>query len=295
MSLSLFVGTTFFRERVNGWLGVDVCNTLFLISLGLTILTTAIILCYQKEYLRNGLVTIAILAWFFLWVGLARGGKRYDFFIGIPLAYGTAWLIWLLPVQIMQKLKNVKVFEFQFSGRMVTACLTIIILLSVLFWNPIGGHANRAVDAAAKWRSPTPGQGTPLAQALDWIQTHLSPNAVVAAHWAYGSRLNIFGGVNTITDQDHYLPHRIYLYYQHVHFAKSEQETLEYLKTQGATHILLTKLDPNNTILRKKLSKAFVPNYPTDNFMDAKVKIWEINYPPDIKSNPKYLETKPPE
>ena len=49
------------------------------------------------------------------------------------------------------------------------------------------------------------------------------------------------------------------------------------------------------TFLHKKVSEAFVPIYPTDNFADAEVKIWEIQYPPDIKSNPKYLETEPSE
>ena len=291
LSLSLFTGTTFFRDQVNRWMGADVCNTLFLISLVLTTATIAFILYFQKVNPKNALVTIAILAWFFLWVGIARGGKRYDFFIGLPLAYGTAWLIWLLPTQIMRKLKNTKVFYSQFSERWAAACLAIIILISVLFWNPLGGHANRAVDAAAKWRNPTPGQGTPLAQALDWMQTHLKNDAVVAAHWTYGSRLNTFGSVNTITDQDHYLPYRIHLYYQHVHFAKSERETLEYLKTHGATHVMLTKLDPKNTILRKKLSKAFVPVYIDPRF--ASIVIWEICYPLDIKSNPKYLATEP--
>jgi hypothetical protein len=46
---------------------------------------------------------------------------------------------------------------------------------------------------------------------------------------------------------------------------------------------------------RGESSETFVPVYPKEEFTDAEVKVWEIRYPPDIKSNPKYLETKSPE
>ena len=42
ISLALFVGTTFFRTQINGWIGEDTCNTLFLASLGLTVLSFAV-------------------------------------------------------------------------------------------------------------------------------------------------------------------------------------------------------------------------------------------------------------
>ena len=48
VSLALFVGTTFFRTQVNAWIGEDPCNTLFLVSLGLTVLSFAIA-CLRKE------------------------------------------------------------------------------------------------------------------------------------------------------------------------------------------------------------------------------------------------------
>ena len=108
ISLSLFVGTTFFRTQVNGWIGADTCNTLFLVSLGLTVLSLAVA-CLQKERVENEWVTLATLAWFLLWVGLARGGKRHDFFIGLPIAYGTAWLLWFSPVHLIQRLKDAEI------------------------------------------------------------------------------------------------------------------------------------------------------------------------------------------
>ena len=42
-------------------------------------------------------------------------------------------------------------------------------------------------------------------------------------------------------------------------------------------------------------SPHFVPVYPQIDFPTAKVKMWEICYPPAIKKNLKYLETEPPE
>ena len=44
--------------------------------------------------------------------------------------------------------------------------------------------------------------------------------------------------------------------------------------------------------LRGESSEIFVPVYPEDGNATAEVKVWEIHYPPDIKSNPKYIETE---
>ncbi len=226
--LSLFTATTFFRWPVSKWIGEGSCDILFLISLGLAAITLAIT-CFRQETAKNELVTVAILVWFVLWVALSRGAKRYDFFIGVPLAYGTAWLLWQLPSTLAQQLKK---------PQWIPATIAIAVLIPVLFWTPLGGHANSAVPAAAYWRKPLPGTGD-LAQALNWINTELSPDTVMAANWSYGSRLNVFGNVKTITDQDTFLPHWIHLYYRHVYCAQDVREALVFLKTHGATHLML--------------------------------------------------------
>ena len=245
LALAVFVGTTFFRWPLSAWIGEGRCDTLFLLSLGLAVLGVGIA-CLRKAPDPLGLQrncasaihiersTFAMLAWFLLWVALSRGGKRYDFFIGIPLAYGTAWLLWQLPTVVLQNLSH------PIKHRWVAAYFTIAILISVLFWNPTGGHATRAVAAAAKWRKPTPGKGN-LAQTLDWMKNTLPENAVVAANWSYGSRLNVLGGVKTVTDQDTFIPHWIHLYYRHVYCGQSVREALTFLKTHGATHLMLTE------------------------------------------------------
>ena len=246
--ISRWIGTTFFGERVQSWAslisfqettseltGMDVCDILFLISFGLTAISLAIT-CLRKQYTKNELVLLAMLSWFLLWVALSRGGKRYDLFIGIPLAYGTAWLLYTLPTSVIQKLSSQTRW-----GRWAPTAFATVVLIPVLFLSPFGGHATRATAAATKWRKPVVGHRTPLAKTLKFLNTTLPENTVVAANWNYGSRLNVLGGVNTITDQDTFIPHWIHLYYRHVYCAQSAREALTFLKTHGATHLMLTE------------------------------------------------------
>ena len=239
LSLALFVGTTFFRTQVNGWIGVDTCNTLFFVSLGLTVLSFAIA-CLRKEKAENELVTLATLAWFLLWVSLSRGGKRHDFFIGMPLAYGTAWLLYFSPVHLIQRLKDAEILYPYVKERLATAIFTVIALIVVLFWTPIGGHANKSVYAAARMRPPIPGQNS-RAEAFKWMNESLPKESVIAANWDYGIQLNILGSVNTVVDSDHFIPHWIHLYYRHVFSAQDAREALGFLKTHKATHLMLTE------------------------------------------------------
>ena len=357
---------------------------------------------------------LIMLAWFLFWVSLASRGKRYDFFTGVPFAFGTAWLLWLSPKYLIQKLKDLKILNPHPRERHVTASLTILVCIGILFWGPLGGHVTRAMPAATQMRSPIPGKGH-LREALAWIKSSMSQTAVLAAQWDFGTQLNVFSRVKTITDPDHYLPHWIPLYYRHVFCAQSEPEALEFLKTHEATHLMLTEhsvmgksqefsfigSDLNNDrhfrffpLQRKKIpigapyrlipqpnetplafieltrpaprllsmsiqfkdgsvvekeiaytrsmhapkavalknggillffntenllynayyvpsvgwnslavklffrgehSTAFVPVYPVTGDAPPKTKIWEIHYPPDIQTNPKYLKTGFPE
>ena len=239
LSLALFVGTTFFRTQINGWIGEDPCNTLFFVSLGLTFLSFAVV-CFQKEKAENELVTLATLVWFLLWVGLSRGGKRHDFFIGLPLAYGTAWLLWFSPVHLIQRLKDAEILYPHVKERLTTAIFAVIVLVPVLFWTPIGGHANRSIHAAARMRPLVPGQGS-RAETFKWLHETLPKESVIAANWDHGTQLNVLGGVNTVVDSDHFIPHWIYLYYRHVFSAQDEREALTFLKTHKATHLMLTE------------------------------------------------------
>ncbi len=238
-ALSLFTTTTFFREPVSEWISAGLCDTLFFISLVLTISWFGIAI-FQKPHGKNEVVAIAILTWFILWVALARGGKRYDFFIGLPLAYGTAWLLWFAPTYFIQKLKDAKILYPKIKERLVSIIVVLVVLISVSFWTPLGGHATRSVYAAAEMRKPVPANGD-IARTLEWMRRKLPQNAIIAANWSYGIQINNLSLVKTITDSDHFLPHWIHLYFRHVFCAQNEKESLEFLKTHNVTHIMLTK------------------------------------------------------
>ena len=241
--LCAFATVTFFSEPLTRWIVNDLCNVLFSTTLALTTLGIAIA-CLQKRnsLTKNQRTFLLMLVWFLLWSSFARTGIRYSFFMGVPLAYGTAWLLCIAPAPIIQKLKDIKILDPDVREQRITAWLAIAVLIPVLFWTPLGGHATRAIQAGDSIRKPLPGTGS-LTSALKWIKTTLPENAVIAAHWGDGTQLNILGGVKTITDPDHYLPHWIHLYYRHVFCAQTEKEALEFLKIHQVTHLLLTEGD----------------------------------------------------
>ena len=142
-----------------------------------------------------------------------------------------------------------------------------------MFLPPLGAYATRSIYAATQMRKPTPGD-TKITNAFHWIKTELSPSSVVAAKWDYGTQLNVFGRVKTITDPDIYIPNWINLYAQYVERAKSERACLEFLKTHSATHLMLTRKDfAIPSFLNRKSVEVFLPVYPAENFSKAPVKI----------------------
>ena len=231
-SLILFVGTTFFRDFVNEWTTPQMCNTLFFISLVLTLLSFGGLAYLRRETAKTEWVTLAMLAWFLLWVGFSRGGKRYDFFIGVPLAFFTAELIQFIIHTFSESVK-------QSRQHLLKISIAIIILSALMFVPFLGAYTKSSIYAATEMRKVVSDNN--LITAFHWIKKELPRTSVVAAKWNYGTQLNVFGGVKTITDSDHYIPHWTDLYEQHVHHATSQREFLEFLKTHSATHLMITR------------------------------------------------------
>ncbi len=183
-----------------------------------------------------------LLVWCFLWGCLTRTGIRYVFFVGLPLAIGTAVLL-----KHITTFRNAKQIPIQLLGctlhpKHIAIGFTAAILSLLLFWGPAGGYAIGTLQAAAK-RDAIPGPGK-LIQAYNWIKNELPHDTtVMAAHWTYGIKLNVLARVKTITDSDHYLPHWIHLYFRHVFCAQSEIEALHFLKTHKATHLMITSVE----------------------------------------------------
>ena len=242
--LIFFFLTTFFRDITNDWIADVWCDRLFFVSLSLTCVALGLTcLRYTAEKSdKNELVVCAAIAWFLLWVSLARSGKRHDFFIGIPLAYGTAWLLWEFTAPLVQRLvQKIPSAFLRVWDQWIAASIVLTALIGILFWAPLGGHARFSVAAASKLRGPIPGEGG-LKDAYQWLKEN-TQDAVVSTIWDYGIQLNIFGGVKNVIDTDHYLPHWVHLYCRHVFCAQTEQEALSFLKTHGATHLFLTRWD----------------------------------------------------
>ena len=287
--LILFTGTTFYRSVLDSLLGTPVVNILFGIAIATCVVGFLVLSWRRQGSIKNEFIYIAFIAWFLFWVALTRDAKRYNFFVGISIAFFTADLLIFLATFYANKVKH------RIPQLLLKTAIPALMLILILFYSPVGGHANRALSTAIKSHRATPGRGS-LAHAFDWMKGNLPASAVVAAHWNHGSQLNVIAGVKTIVDQDHYIPHWIDLYRQHINFAKTEREALEFLRSHRATHLMLTgKETATAPFLRGEPSTAFVPIYPTNKFAKALVKVWEIHYPPDVKSNPKYLATKFPQ
>lgn len=285
--IALFIGTTFFREPLEAHiLGASHGAFFFLIALiciGIAFLISARL---QNTNKTVHLTYIAFTAWFLFWVALSRDAKRYDFFIGVPLAFFTAEILYFFCNILSRRVKQSR------HRKLLKACVASGLLTGILFFPPLGAHAKRSLFAATQMRGATP--GSDVTKALHWMKIVLPDNAVVAAHWHYGSQLNVIAGVKTIVDQDHYIQHWIHLYNTHVHKATDEREALTFLKTHGVTHVMLTEKEDEKSLLRQQLSDVFVRVYPETDRPSAEVKVWEIHYPPNIEPNSKYLETRFP-
>ena len=294
----LFMLATFFRARLETFLGTPGCQILFFVSLGCISLVLLFIAWRQGELPEQELFYVGMAAWLLVWVALSRDAKRYDFFIGLPIAFFTADLIRRVGIYIADNLKNVQFLSADFKERLplriIRVCIAVVIVTMLMYWTPAGEHAKRSTLAATQMRRANPGNSE-TAKAFEWMKAELSPTAVVAARWGFGSMLNVLGGVKTIIDQDHYIQHWILLFNKHVRDATDARVALEFLKTHEVTHLMLRQRRPPEVFLQGELSNAFVPVYPTNDFTEAEVKVWQIRYPPDIQLNPKYLATEPGE
>ena len=283
--LVLFTLTTFYRTSLDKLWGTLSGNTLFGVAIASCIVGFIFLAWKRQNTAENEPTYIAFIVWLLFWGALARDARRYDFFIGVSISFFTTDLILFIATFYGNPVKQ------RIPQLLLKTGITVTMLLLIMFWTPVGGHANRAVLATTHLRRAIPGDGK-VSRAFDWIKQNLPQTSVVAANWSHGSQLNVLAGVKTIIDQDHYIQHWIHLYNRHVSYAENERVVLEFLKSHTATHLLLTDKEPPESFLRGHLSDAFVPVYPTENFTDATVKVWELRYPLDIKPHPKYLETE---
>ena len=304
MSLLAFTALVFFRHPLDTLWGRpsfgDALFVIMLLGCGLELWQVVNKHAATGRGPSDVQIPLAMLFWGLSFLTLARDAKRFDFFIGLPLAFFTALLIVWVSEGINGLLDDRNYTTQGLREKLPQMPLKLgisgVLLLFVMFWGlKDGGYILRTHYAATALRTAFPGRDTSLARALFWMREHLPETAVVAAEWSFGHHLNVLGGVRTITDADHYIPHWIHLYQRHVRAAKNETEALEFLKTHEATHLMITHKQPADTMLQGLLSEAFAPIYPESGFQTAEVKLWELRYPPDIQTHPKYLAIEPGE
>ena len=411
-ALILFSASTFFRDQIDNLLGISASNILFFTSIVGAVIGLLVIARLRKNPDPHEHSIIAFAIWFLFWIALSRDAMRYNFFIGISIAFFTAALFRFLIESLCVKLKIQGLLQI-----FIKTGITVTLLAVLLFWTPAGAHAKLAIYTVKYGMQALPGNSK-IEKTYRWMKSNLGDTACVAANWGYGSQLNVLGGVKTIIDQDHYIQHWIHMFNQHVFTAQSDDEAIEFLNSHKATHLMMTRdilvqlpgiylsvssnpkndqilhvtslrvetyqngrpyfvpvfhdtpfthididqkpgdnppiittaklkdgstLEMSNILFRDKMriksqkqidennggilviynskkntltgyyissigwnslavrlffrgesSETFVPVYPEDGDVTAKVKVWEINYPPDVKSNPKYLATEPP-
>lgn len=248
--LMLFLLTTFFREPLDllatALFKVTFDNTVFFVAMGGCVVTFILQAWQRKTNLPNDTLYVAFCTWFFCWVALTRDAERYDFFIGVAIVFFTAVII-----DTLTKTLHEKITSFRFTPTFLkatrlqavfTTCIAVAVLSLLLFWPPVGAHAKRSLNIAQTLRKPLPGD-RPMAKTIKWMSENLESTDVVAANWGRGHQLHILGGVKTIIDSDHYLPHWIHLFFRHVYVAQSEKEALEFLYIHEATHLKFNDSD----------------------------------------------------
>ncbi len=198
--------TIFLHYPLYRWIGPLWCDLIFIAAFPLTVIGIGIASTRKHGIHQNELPLIITLVWFLIWVSFTRNGLRYGFFMGPPIALGTAVLLKHIATFRDANQTPIQLFGQGLHPKMVTLGFITIMLILLLFWPPAGGYLTGTQKNSVS-RNAIPGQGT-LKQAFNWIKSKLPYNStVVAAHWGYGSQLNVHGNVKTITDQDHFIPH----------------------------------------------------------------------------------------
>ncbi len=250
LPLMLFLLTTFFREPLDllatALFKVTFDNTLFFVAMGGCVVTFVLQAWQRKTNLPNDTLYVAFCTWFFCWIALTRDAERYDFFTGVAIVFFTA-----LVIHTLAKTLHDEIISFRFTPTFLkatrlqavfTTCIAVAVLSLLFFWPPVGAHAKRSLNISQTLRKPLPGD-RPMTKTVKWMSENLESTDVVAANWGRGNQLHMLGGVKTIIDSDHYLPHWIHLFFRHVYVAQSEKEALEFLYTHDATHLKFNDSD----------------------------------------------------
>ena len=104
-TLTFFTAATFFRQYLYHVLSPGLCEYLFYGAVAFTPIAALGVAVRRAASVKHEQVYIAMAVWMLLWLGLARDAQRYDFFIGVPLAFFSAVAIQFITTRIGQHIK----------------------------------------------------------------------------------------------------------------------------------------------------------------------------------------------
>ena len=178
-----------------------------------------------------------------------------------PESYYDSSVILLLPLiasvgvaviairRAFGRLDKTRILHFS----IVTVIVFLLLLMGGIAPLPwLGGYAALSYAKASEVR-PTITPST--SRALEWLKRNTLKSSTVAAWWDYGSFINLLSYRSTIIDEEQ-LSYWVHLMAREVLLAETDLQALRFLKTHGATHLLITERDLRNFEGISKLASA---------------------------------------
>lgn len=216
---------------------------LFLVPPAVTLGVYAIMLVLKRAvgYDENRTVNLAMLMSFMVLIWQLRApGRAFLLNIGLDSTVSSLVCINLSAVGVILGLLR-GIQEFSSQKKSPTAAKATWLALSIAMCIIAGGFPR----VTANWISlnamgniPTPGE----IQAFNWLKTNTPARSVVAAWWDFGSRIGAIAERATIIDQQHNTQW-IHLMAREVFCAETPEESLKFLKSHKATHLMIQPID----------------------------------------------------
>ena len=104
-TLAFFTASTFLRQYLYHVLSPSVCEYVFYGAVAFTPIAALGTAVCRAAPAKHEHTYIAMATWLLLWLGLARDAQRYDFFIGVPLAYFSAIALQFIATRLTERVK----------------------------------------------------------------------------------------------------------------------------------------------------------------------------------------------
>ena len=125
------------------------------------------------------------------------------------------------------------------TARWIVVLVLTAILVSVVGWSWLPYLPSYTQRSLREVRHVHSFASPDLVDVLEWLDTNVNPDAVVAAGWGHGSLINLVANRATIVD-DEQINYWIYLMARHLMLGQDDKRILEFLASHNTTHLLLS-------------------------------------------------------